>query len=203
MANDYTSSTDAFADISEGNYSSSDYPQMADFVTAASRAVDREVGRWEGFFYPTTDEVTRYYDGSGYEEQNIDEFISISAVAVSEQGGLSSTDYTSFSSSDYITYPYNRTPITKLIVDRINSSQIRFYDYRKSVKVTGIAGYSLTPPATIVRAVKRQAIQWFMSAKQGYQETGAQASIGGMTFSTEKLDSNIKEMIWSYILELS
>ncbi len=58
MANDYTSSTDAFQDISEGNYAAADFPQMGNFVTAASRLIDREIGRWDGFFYPTTDAVT-------------------------------------------------------------------------------------------------------------------------------------------------
>lgn len=209
MANDYSTSTDAFTDlgVGEGNYTSSDYPIMADFITAASRAVDLEVGRWEGFFYPSTDEVTLFYDGSGCEEQDIDEFVSISAVAVSEQGSLTSSDYTPFSSSDYFLEPYNYAakakPIKKIVIDTLNGSQSRFYTYRKSVKVTGIAGYSLTPPSTIARAVRRQAIQWFMSAKQGYQETGASANIGGMTFTTEKLDSNIKEMIWPFVLELS
>jgi len=204
MANDYTSSTDAFADISEGNYSSSDYPQMATMVTAASRLIDKELGKWEGFFYPTTDSVDRYYDGAGGIEQDIDEFVSISAVAVSEQGGLASTDYTSFSSSDYFTAPYNTTPIKTLVIDTLNGSQSRFYGYRKAVKVTGIPGYSLTPPDLIAQATKRQAVRWFMQAKQGYQDTGAQATIGGMTFtSMQDLDPDIKKMLKPYVLEFS
>src|SRR3970040_155133 len=106
MANDYTTSTDAFADIPEGNYSSSDFPSMASFVTAASRLIDREVGRWDGFFYPTTDSVDWYYEGAGDMEQEIDEFVSISAVAVSEEGSISSSDYTSWTvNTDYVTKP--------------------------------------------------------------------------------------------------
>lgn len=207
--NDYSTSTDAFNDLGtgEGNYTTSDYPIMVDFITAASRAVDLEVGRPAGFFYPTTDEVTKYYNGSGCEELSIGEWVSISAVGVSEQGGLASTDYTAFSSSDYFVEPYNYMedgkPINKLVIDRLNGSQSSFGRYRKGVKVTGIYGYSLTPPATIARAVRRQAIKWFMAAKQGYQQEGASANIGGLTFSIDKLDSDIKEMIWPFILELS
>lgn len=210
MANDYSSSTDAFADMPESGYSSSDtaaFAAMAGFVTAASRAVDLEVGRRPGFFYPTTDEVTLYYDGSGCDELEIGEFASISAVGISEQGGLQSTDYTTLSSSDYFVEPYNYAtdgkPIRKIILDTLNGSQWSFFGYRKGVKVTGIAGYSTTVPDTIARAVRRQAIQWFMAAKQGYQDTGASANIGGMTFTVDRLDSNIKEMIWPFILELS
>ena len=203
MANDYSTSTDAFADISEGNYSSSDYPQMATFVTVASRLVDREVGRWEGFFYPTTDTVIRYYNGSGSIEQDIDEFVSISEVAVSEQGSLSSSDYTVWSSSDYIEWPYNVTPIKRLYVDGLNGSQSGFDRYRKSVRISGIAGYATTPPDLIVQAVKRQAVRWFMQAKQAYQETGATAQFGGMTFTVDaSLDKDIVNMLRPFVLEL-
>lgn len=207
MANDYTSSTDAFADISEGNYSSSDYPQMADMVTSASRLVDMELGRWAGFFYPSTSEEVRYYNGNDLYELDIDEFVSISEVAVSEHGGLGSSDYTVWSSSDYILEPYNYTangkPIKSIVVDSINGSQSGFSGYRKSVRVTGVPGYSATPPSLIASIVKRQAVRWFMQAKQGYQDTGASAEIGGLVFRKEQLDPDIKKMLHPFILELS
>src|SRR3990172_8249061 len=121
MALDYTSSTDAFVEMSEGNYSSSDYPAMATFVTAASRLIDREMGRWPGFFYPSTSDETRYYNGSSVDEQDIEEWVSITSVSVAEQGGTASSDYTLWSSTDYITWPYNASgkaiPITKLYID--------------------------------------------------------------------------------------
>jgi hypothetical protein len=209
MANDYTTSTDAFADMSEGNYATSDYGQMATFVTTASRLIDLEVGKWPGFFFPTTDTVDLYYDGSNCDELEIDMFASISAVAVSEQGGVESSDYTALSSSDYVTWPYNvstkQKPIKKLIIDNLNASPVVsiWPRYRKAVKVSGIPGYYTSTPDVVARACRRQALQWFMSAKQGYQQEGASANIGGMTFTTERLDSNIKEMLWPYILEFS
>lgn len=208
MANNYTTSTDAFADISEGNYSSSDFPQMDSFVETASRLIDLEMGKWEGFFYPTTDTVTFYYDGSGGYEQYIDEFVSISEVAVSEQGGLQSTDYTVRSSSDYFTYPYNAIakgkPVWKLVTDVWNDStnNLIFDSYPKAVRVTGIAGYSTTPPAIVEQATKMQAIRYFMRAKQGYQDTGVNANIGGLTFSKLELDPDVKQLLHPLKLEL-
>src|SRR3990172_3431908 len=74
MALDYTSSTDAFVEMSEGNYSSSDYPAMATMITAASRLIDSEMGRWPGFFYPSTSDETRYYDESEKKKKRIDKF---------------------------------------------------------------------------------------------------------------------------------
>lgn len=207
MANDYTTSTDAFADISEGSYASSDYPQMTAFVTAASRMIDAEVGRWAGFFYPTTDDVTRYYDGSGYGEQEIDEFVSITSISVSEFGGVESSDYTAWSSSDYLVAPYNYAanskPITKLIADKINGSKYGFYNYPKSVKVVGVAGYAATVPDLIAQAVRIQAVRWFMRAKGGYQDVTGNDDIGRLQYKGDaELDADVKLLLWPFKLEL-
>ena len=205
---DYTSSSDAFADISEGTYSSSDYPAMAGFVTVASRLIDADFGRRAGFFYPTTDSVSFYYDGSNAKCQTIDEFVSISAVAVAEQGGLSSTDYTAWTlNTDYIVKPYNYAamgkPINALEIVFFNGVKAAFYGWQKSVLVTGIPGYSLTPPDLIVQATKTQSIRWFLRAKQGWQDTGANSEFGKQQYKgMAELDSDVRAMLWALKLEL-
>jgi hypothetical protein len=209
VTNDYSTSTDAFADISEASYSSSDYPAMAGFVTTASRLIDQEMGRWAGFFYPTTDSKTYYFDGSGDDEMDIGEWASISAVSVAEQGGIASTDYTAWTeNTDYITAPYNATnlskPIRHLVLVEYASTKYTFYRGQKSIKVVGIPGYSLTPPDVIVLATRMQATRWFMRAKQGYQDTGATAEIGGLTFSRKlELDPDIQQLLHGIKMELS
>jgi hypothetical protein len=208
VTNSYTSSTDVFADMPEGNYTTYDAPQMATFITVASRLIDREMGKWDGFFYPTSDTVDWYYDGSGEYEQEIDEFVSISAVAVSEQGTIASTDYTSWTlNTDYITKPYNATgkskPINRLVLVQHNGTKGAWYGGQKAVKVTGIPGYSATPPDVVALACRIQAVRWFMRAKQGYQDTGVQAEIGGLTFSKKtELDPDIKQLLHPLKLEL-
>jgi hypothetical protein len=211
MANDYTTSTDTFAELGagEGGYSSSDYPAMTSFVTAASRLIDLEMGRWEGFFYPTTDTKTYYYDGTGEAVQDIDEFVSISSVSVSEQGSLASTDYTTWTlNTDYITKPYNATnkakPITQLVLVSYNGTKGAWYYGQKSVQVQGIPGYSTTPPDVIVKATRMQATRWFMRAKQGYQNTGVTAEFGPLQYSQKlELDPDIKQLLHPLKLELS
>ncbi len=205
MSNDYTTSTDAFADISEGSYSTSDYPVMANFVTVASRLIDAEVGRQPGFFYPTTDTQTLYYDGTNLDEQRIDEFVSIAQVSVAEQGGLSSTDYTDWTlNTHYLTRPYNAValgkPINCLELVLFNGTKSAWYGFQKSVKVQGIPGYFATPPDIVIQAAKMQAVQWFMRAKQGYQTQGSNENKQGLSYT---LDDNIKRLIWSLVLELS
>lgn len=180
---------------------------MATFITSASRLIDRELAVIPGFFYPTTDSIVYYFNGSGEHEQVISPFASISEVAVSEAGGLESSDYTVWSSSDYIEYPYNyaaqNRPITKLIANVLNSTRGGFDRYPKSVRITGQPGYSTTPPDLIALATRMQAVRWFMRAKQGYQDTGASQNIGGLQFSAKlELDPDIRQILHGFKLEL-
>lgn len=162
-----------------GLNASADYDgALSTLITAASRAIDQEVGKWNNYFYPTTDDVTRYYNGNGSTELWIDEFVSITSVSVSETGGLASTDYTLWSSSDYITWPYNTTPIMALVIDVNNGSKLYFDAYPKSVKVVGVSGYSTTPPTIVNLACIEQTILWWMESKQGYMESGANSELG-------------------------
>lgn len=208
MANNYTTSTDAFADIGEGSYSTSDYPAMENFVAVASRLIDREVGRWDGFFYPTTDTKTDYYDGTGGTEQDIDEYVSISSVAVAETGGYASSDYTTWTeNTDYLTYPYNATnrskPIHKIVLTDYNNTKGEFFCAQRSVRIQGIPGYSTTAPDLVIQACKTQSIRWFLRAKQGWQDTGGNDELGKREHKgMAELDGDVRAMLWGLKLEL-
>jgi len=208
-AADYSTSTDAFAEMSEGGYSSSDYPQMATYVTNASRLVDQHFGRWPGFFYPSTVDETRYFDGSGQEELTIGEWASITSVSLSEQGGISSSDYTALTeNTDFITWPYNRganneKPIRKLICFNQGSPLYSVWlPYRKAIKIVGMPGYSATPPGIVVQAVNMQAVRWFMAAKQGYSQQGADATAGQLVFpNPTRLDNAVMSILHPLVME--
>jgi len=177
---DYCTLAEVKALIPEsGLASTTDYDvALSTLITAASRAIDQEVGRWDNYFYPSTDGVTRYYDGNGESKLWIDEFVSITSVSVSEQGSVSSTDYTLWAASDYITWPYNSTPIMRLDVDRWNGSKLYFDAYPKAVQVIGIPGYSATPPEIVNLACTEQVQRWWVEAKQNWQQSGADAEFG-------------------------
>lgn len=207
MANDYTTAQKVFDEIPEGSFSALEMPNIATYVTAASRLIDLFVGRQEGFFYPTTDDATYYYDGSGCDEQYIDEFASITSVSVAEQGGTSSTDYTLWSSSDYLTEPYNATnkgkPIYKLVIDP-NSNKFDFPRYRKAVKVIGIAGYSVSVNPLIAQATRIQAVRWAMRARGGWQDVSGNESMGQLRYKAiTELDGDVRAMLHRFVLELS
>ena len=176
-------------------------------ITAASRLIDRELGRWDNFFYPSGSATVRYYDGTTGDTVYIDEFVSVSAVAVSENGSVVSGDYTALSSTDYFAEPANASgnakPYNRLVMDFINGSGQSWYEYRKSVKVTAVFGWSTTPPADVNMACKIQAVRWLMRSKQMYQDVGVDGAIGGMVFKGQTgLDNDIKALLYGYKMEL-
>ncbi len=206
---DYCTLAEIKAQIPESAYATTtDYDaSISTLITAASRLIDREVGRWDNFFYPTSDEQTRYFDGTEGDVLTIDEFISVSAVAVSTQGSVTSSGYTALAATDFYNEPANATlngrPFTRLIMDYINGAGEAWYPYRKAVKVTGIFGWSTSVPADVNMACKIQAVRWLMRSKQMFQDMGADVAIGGVLFKGQTgLDGDIKALLYGYKLEL-
>jgi hypothetical protein len=171
-------------------------------ITGASRLIDKEVGGWPNYFYPSTADETRYFDGSGEVDQFVDPLISITSVAVSESGGRASTSYTAWTeNTDYFVWPYNYAsigqPIQILLVDNDSGGKGTWGSTRKGVKVTGVFGYSSYPPADIQQACKITAMRWFMRAKQSWQDTSVNAAMGELLY-TQSLDPDVKEILKPY-----
>ena len=202
---DYTTVARVKADMPDSPLSSTFdtayHSAIAEMITNASRLIDLEVGGWPNFFYPTTDSETRYFDGTGEKEVWIDPAVSISQVSVAESGGRAVTDYTDWvADTDYFTWPYNKTPIERLVVDNIAGNKGRFNRSNKAVKVTGIFGYSETPPEAIAQACKIQAVRWFARAKQMWQDASASAQMGELIYAQE-LDPDVKRLLMPYKIE--
>lgn len=173
-------------------------------ITAASRLIDKEVGRWDNYFYPSTDTETRYFDGSGLETQDVDEMVSLTSVAVAETGGTAAADYTTWTeNTDFYTWPYNRSgntrPIRQFITD-YNGDKYDWPAFRKAVKVVGVFGYAATPPADIAHACSIQTMRWYMRAQNAQQDAGANPALGTMTYVRE-LDPDVKVLLYHYQLE--
>lgn len=200
---DYTTVSQVKADMPDSAlYTSNDYDLvLSEMITNASRLIDREVGGWPDYFYASAPE-TRYYDGPGEDELWIDPCVTLTSVAVAESGGRQAGDYTTWiEDTDFYVWPYNYAtigqPIKKLIIDNDSGNKGRFPRSRKAIKVTGLFGYSATPPADITQACKIQAMRWFMRAKQGYQDASANANIGEMVY-VQELDPDVKRLLMPY-----
>lgn len=158
-----------------------------------------------GFLLPSSDVATRYYTAFDERVLDIDEAVSISSVAVSEGGEVTSTGYTAWAATDYILGPYNYTalgePIHWIEVDSINGSQYSFYGYPRGVKVTGIFGYSITPPDDIKRACVAQVVYMFMEDKAAYQNTSAGGNAGSTVFDGN-LHPLVKQILETYRMKV-
>jgi len=203
---DYTNVLAVKADMPDSElFSSTSYDYDAviqGMITGASRLIDKEVGGWPNYFYPTTDDQTRYFDGNGEEEIYIDPLVSLTSVYVSESGGRALTDYTAWTeNTDFYVSPYNYSvigaPIQSLVIDNDSGSKGNWGTTRKGVKVTGVFGYASYPPADIQQACKITAMRWFMRAKQSWQDTSVNAAIGEMLY-TQSLDPDVKEILKPY-----
>ena len=215
---DYCSVTDIKNDMPESGLSSTtDYDAaLTAMITDASRLIDNEVGRWPNYFLPSSDPETRYYDGSDWEavirfawrslQMRIDDCAGVTEFAVSEGGGLASSDYTVWAAGDYLVHPYNYSalniPIHWIEIDFINGSQRTFWGYPMGVRVKGYFGHGLTVPSPVARATKIQVIRWFMRGKQAFADSGANQITGQMTY-VKKLDPDVAELIKPYMLENS
>jgi len=203
---DYTNVAAVKADMPDSElFSSTSYDYdgvLQGMITGASRLIDKEVGGWANYFYPTTDDQTRYFDGNGEEEIYIDPLVSLTSVYVSESGGRASTSYTAWTeNTDFYVSPYNYSvigaPIQSLVIDNDSGSKGNWGTTRKGVKVTGVFGYASYPPADIQQACKITAMRWFMRAKQSWQDTSVNAAIGEMLY-TQSLDPDVKEILKPY-----
>lgn len=203
---DYTNIQAVKADMPDSELFSStayDYDGVIQgMITAASRLIDREVGGWANYFYPSTADETRYYDGNGEEEIYVDPIVSLTSVYVSEGGGRASSDYTAWTQdTDFYIMPYNYSaldvPIQALVIDNDSGSKGTWGTVRKGIKITGVFGYSSYPPADIQQAAKITAMRWFMRAKQSWQDTSVNAAMGEMLY-TQSLDPDVKEILKPY-----
>ena len=206
MTNDYATLSELQASMPGSGISSTDYESLlTDLLTRASRAIDRFTKRAPGAYAVTSsDEQTRYYDGSGSATQYLDEMAAApSYVGVSEAGGVASTDYTTYPSTDYfiepVNAPYEGMPYTHLVLDQLNGGKALWYSLSHSVKVTAAFAYALSTaiPDEIVQATIIQAARWFKRGQQAFQDTGAIAELGQLTY-TQSLDPEVKAIIEHY-----
>ena len=201
---DYTTTTDVKNQLVEtlGSTTDTTYDALIQsLITSSSRLIDGYLGVDDNYFYPSTDTQTRYFDGNGEDELPIGSFISISTLQVAENG----TDYITWSSTDYYFHPYNANlkgkPYERIVIDVENGSKSYFPAWRKAVKVTGIWGYSTTPPQDVAQACIIQTLRAFMRAKSAYQDAGMNPNMGQM-FYVRELDPDVKILLNKYVMEL-
>ena len=164
----------------------------------ASRLIDRVTKRHDNAYLVST-ATARLFDGSGCREQWVDEMAAApTLVEVDEVGDFT---YTTWSSTDYMVWPYNALaeglPLLRLDIDQLNGDKSVWYRSPKSVRVTAKWGYSTTPPEDIKQATIIQAIRWFKRSQQAYQDVGAIVELGQLRY-VNALDRDVVAIIDHY-----
>lgn len=205
---DYCTSTDVKANPDLG-ISSTDLTTydvvLGSLITQASRMIDEYLGKWPNYFSPSTDATVRYYTAHNHVALDIDEAVSVSEVAVSEGGEVTSTGYTAWAATDYFLWPYNSSdtnePYRRIEVDNLNGSKFSFFGYPKGVRITGVFGYSSSIPETIKRACVAQTIFMFQADKQAYQNAGAGGEVGSLSYDGE-LHPIVKRLLDPWLMKV-
>ncbi len=158
-------------------------------IAQASRFIDLECERE---FSPTVE--TRYFDG-GASFLFIDDVVSISNLELDEDadGVVDAT----MSTTDYILYPLNKTPKTRLEISN-NSDYGGFASgVKQGVKITATWGYGATIPEVIKRATIIQVCRWFKRRESAYQDVVGSPEIGQLIVY-KSLDPGVKLIISQY-----
>lgn len=163
---------------------------LAALAERASRLIDALTGRESGAYAATT-AAARYYAGSGTSQQWIDELAvwPPEAIEVSYDAG---TTYVPVDAA--LVQPY---PTIRLPVQRLDLAPTRYWPagYR-TVRVTGVWGYSTAPPALVVQATITQTVRWFKRGQQAFQDVGAVSEIGQLRY-VQALDPDLVTLLYN------
>ena len=115
--------------------------QIADWAEAVDSYIDKFCGRTFG----ETVSETRYFDGNGKKELDIDDFVSLDTVQILEPNSDDVMDtLTEGKEEDYIVYPYNSAPYFRLIMTALSSTAV-WSTGIKRIKITGTWGRANVP----------------------------------------------------------
>lgn len=115
--------------------------QIEEWISSIEEYIDNYTGK---HFEEVSE--TRYFDGNGEREIDIDEFLSITSLEILEVSGDDvAHTLTEGRENDFITFPYNTSPKFRLILTTV-SSVGAFYSGKGRIKVTATFSDSSTAP---------------------------------------------------------
>ena len=143
--------------------------------------------------------TTKYYDGTD-STLYIDDLVSITGendgIFLDEDGDRAYE--VTLASTDYILYPLNRTPKTKVIIDTINGTYSSFaWGIKQGVKITATWGYQSTVPADIKKVAIIQACRWFKRKDSAFQDAVGSPETGELLVY-KSLDPDVKLVLDKY-----
>jgi hypothetical protein len=179
----YCTTRDVKTRLGEQWTSGTTYDEMLEeTIEEASRIIDEEKG-WLPCHFAAADQaiITRYYDGAGGTEQQIDRFLDDASFAVAVDDDADGVYTAWVRNTDYITWPYNEAYINRLVL--ATDSDVSFTVGQKSVQVTGRLGAYDEPPAQVRKACVMMVARAFKRGMQMYQDTAAVEELGELKYT--------------------
>lgn len=178
---------------------------LTNIIDKCSRFLDRVTWRKPGA-YAVTVPSTRSFDGKPVTATDyittlwIDELaVAPTSVSVSRSGSLQASAFTPLNAAtDYFMMPSEAPdegkPYNEIQLNTIDGTWSTWPIYPQSVKVTGLFGYSQTPPPEIVECTIIWAAKVFNRGKLGFADKQSYLSEGAIFSYLNKMDSDIERM---------
>lgn len=170
-------------------------------ITSWISAVESYINKYTGRNF-TSGSATRYFNGNGQRELEIDEFVSITTVQILN---LEDDDVmyslTEGKAEDFITWPYNITAKTRLILTP-DASVGTWLSGPRRIKITAVWGFDSSVPADIELAAT---ILLASIIEKGLKGGSVQSeSLGDYSVSYGSIDDvassmGVKKILNSYI----
>lgn len=166
-----------------------DYDDMFSFwIGTASAFIDNYCNR----HFDQRSSTTRYFDGAGTVLW-IDDLLSVTTFKLDEDGD--GTYEETLETSDYILYPLNETPKTRVEISNDSDYGSFAAGVKKGVSITGTWGYASSVPSIIRQATVIQVCRWHKRKDTGYGTVIGTPEVGGEFTVYHGLDPDIKMLI--------
>ena len=168
------------------------------FISSIIDYVGEYIDQYCGTNYKTdSGSDTRYYDGSGSDELNVDGFSAITSISILDVNGNVET---TLATTDWYAYPLNSTQNNKIILSD-GGALGSFPDRIRSVKIIGTFGSSSAVPGPIKLAALELAAKVINVGLKGGQtssESLVSYSVNYRDVDEEAESLGIKEILNQY-----
>lgn len=162
------------------NIDPSQSDNVDDWITAVTQWIENYTGRT---FEAAV--ATKYYDGSGTRELDIDPVISITTLQTLNTDGTVDTALTEGHASDFLLFPLNESP--KYTIKLVLSSSIGVFPKgMRRVKIVGNFGQTSTVPKNVELAASMLVGKIIKEGIKGGQSSAE--SLGDFSISYQKVD---------------
>lgn len=183
------------------NWPSSDTTQdqfLCDIITAASRAIDEECGR---YFYKSAAHEVRYFSAKDYNRAYVGDFVSVTALYTDNASGDRSYPYT-WQTTDYDTWPYDAATFSEQFPYRfIEVTPRGTYKFpkglAKGIKLDAVFGWPAVP-SPIAKACLLYSFEMLKFYQTPLSEAAGEPVTTAQAVRLVPMDPRVVSMIQDY-----